>query len=92
MYLGKIVEYAETEILFKNYFHPYTKALMDAIPDIEKKKVKADLKGDIPSPTNKPSGCYYRTRCKEVMDICGETYPVTHTENNHSVACHLKLK
>lgn len=92
MYLGRIVEYAETENMFRNYFHPYTKALMDAVPDVDNKRLKSDVIGDIPSPVNKPSGCYYRTRCREAMDLCSKIYPETFTENTHSVACHMKLK
>ncbi len=92
MYLGRIVEHAETEELFRNYSHPYTKALMDAVPDVGKKKISSEVKGEIPSAANKPKGCYYVTRCKEAMEICSVKYPETHTENGHLTACHLKLK
>lgn len=92
MYLGRIVEYAETEELFRNYSHPYTKALMDAVPDVVKKKISSKIKGELPSASAKPKGCYYITRCREAMDICSVKYPETHEEKGHLTACHLKLK
>ena len=76
MYLGKIVEYGETDILFSNPQHPYTKALIDAIPSIdpklEKSKPRNIIQGDIPSATNPPSGCVFRTRCPKPTNDCEE--------------------
>ncbi|WP_162224320.1 ABC transporter ATP-binding protein, partial [Halorussus salinus] len=69
MYLGKIVEIAETETLFENPQHPYTRALLQAIPtiDIEKRGIDAGLSGDVPNPSNPPKGCNFYTRCPEVI-------------------------
>ena len=76
MYLGKIVEYGETDILFSNPQHPYTKALIDAIPSIdpklEKSKPRNIIQGDIPSATNPPSGSVFRTRCPKPTNDCEE--------------------
>lgn len=73
MYLGKIVELAETEALFSLMLHPYTQALLSAIPipDPDLKREKIELQGDIPNPSNPPTGCYFHTRCPFVMENCG---------------------
>ena len=73
MYLGKIVELAETETLFSLMLHPYTQALLSAIPipDPDIKREKIELQGDIPNPSNPPTGCYFHTRCPLVMENCG---------------------
>lgn len=92
MYLGRIVEQAQTEELFSNYFHPYTKALMDAIPDVGKKKISAAVIGELPSAAEKPKGCYYVTRCREAIDVCSSLYPDEYSERGHLISCHLKLK
>lgn len=94
MYLGKIVEEAPTDNLFRNQYHPYTEALFSAVPspNPEKKKAKERiiLQGDIPSPLNPPTGCFFSTRCPHVMDICKQVEPVrTEMEEGHFVACHL---
>jgi len=92
MYLGKIVEVADNNVLFENTLHPYTQALLSAIPipDINVKKEKIILKGDVPSPLNPPSGCRFHTRCPKVMEICKTVEPELKTKgNNHQVACHL---
>jgi oligopeptide/dipeptide ABC transporter ATP-binding protein len=94
MYLGKIVEFADSEILYNKTLHPYTKALLSAIPipSLDKKKERIMLKGDVPSPINKPSGCSFHTRCDYCMDICKIEDPILKEENkevNHLVACHL---
>ena len=92
MYLGRIVEIADTEEVFKNPHHPYTKALLDSIPQIgEKDLVKKDLlEGDIPSPINPPSGCTFHTRCPYAQEICSKECPQMRDLNeNHKVACHL---
>ncbi|HRU33296.1 MAG TPA: ABC transporter ATP-binding protein [bacterium] len=92
MYLAKIVEYTTTEELFNNPKHPYTLALMSAIPvpDPDVKKQRIVLQGDLPSPSNPPKGCRFNTRCPEVMSICKEVEPeLKDIGKEHLVACHL---
>lgn len=91
MYLGKIVEYCETNELYNNPGHPYTKSLLSSIPSIKTRgRARNDLKGEIPSPMNPPKGCRFHTRCKYVMDICREKEPEnTEVGENHFVSCHL---
>ena len=92
MYLGSMVETGETESLFRNPLHPYTKALFSAIPipDPDVKANRTILEGSIPSPANPPSGCKFHTRCSECMEICKEVAPETkEVESGHFVCCHL---
>ncbi|GBF10065.1 ABC transporter ATP-binding protein [Tepidibacillus sp. HK-1] len=92
MYLGKIVELADKNRLFANPLHPYTKALLSAvpIPDPTIKRERIILEGDIPSPANPPSGCTFHTRCPLVMDICKQEIPIwKEIESEHFVACNL---
>lgn len=92
MYLGKLVEIASDEELYKNPLHPYTKALLSAIPtpDPEKKKERIILSGDVPSPINPPEGCRFNTRCSECKEICKVQEPkMKDVGNGHKVACHL---
>lgn len=92
MYLGSMVETGETESLFRNPLHPYTKALFSAIPvpDPDVKTNRTILEGSIPSPANPPSGCKFHTRCSECMAICKEVAPETkEIESGHFVCCHL---
>ncbi len=91
MYLGHIVETAGTEELFKNPLHPYTRALMDAvpIPDPELHKDREPLGGDVPSPVNPPPGCPFCTRCPKVMDVCRQQRPQPADLGGHIVNCHL---
>lgn len=92
MYLGTIVELASSDQLYLNAYHPYTKALLSAIPEPNPKiaKKRIILKGEIPSPTNPPLGCPFSTRCNFVMDICHEIRPsLVKINEDHLVACHL---
>jgi oligopeptide/dipeptide ABC transporter ATP-binding protein len=93
MYLGKIAEVASREELFSNPQHPYTRALMSAIPiaDPKVKRTRLILQGDPPSPLNPPSGCRFHTRCPEVVEICSkEIPPLIDLGRNHLCACHLR--
>ena len=97
MYLGKLVELASSDELYDNPNHPYTQALLSAIPvpdpDVTKAHKRIVLEGDVPSPINPPSGCRFRTRCKYVMDICKEQEPeFIEISPNHFSACHLNQK
>lgn len=91
MYLGRLVELADSEELYENPLHPYTKALLSAVPvaDPDIKKETALIEGELPSPANPPSGCVFHTRCSQCMEICKTTKPVERKLNGHSVACHL---
>lgn len=92
MYLGKIVEIASSEQLYKNPLHPYTKLLFSSIPNIGKKKnIKREIiKGDLPSPINIPSGCRFHTRCPIAEERCMSSEPELRNINKlHNVACHL---
>lgn len=92
MYLGSMMETASRDELFKNPLHPYTKALLSAVPiPIPKlKRERIVLKGDIPSPVNPPSGCKFHTRCPYAQEVCRSEIPVFRDAgNNHFVACHL---
>jgi oligopeptide/dipeptide ABC transporter ATP-binding protein len=90
MYLGKLVELAETGEIFKNALHPYTEALLSAIPSLRKRKARILLPGNVPSPLNPPLGCRFHTRCHRVMPICHQAEPqLKDMGNGHLVACHL---
>lgn len=86
MYLGKFVEQGSSEELFENPLHPYTKALLSAIPGTKTKRVL--LKGEVPSAINPPKGCRFHTRCPMRMKICEEAEPLM-SRDDHAVACHL---
>jgi oligopeptide/dipeptide ABC transporter ATP-binding protein len=91
MYLGRIVEYGSAAAIFKNPFHPYTRALMSAVLDIdiENKRERIILKGEIPSPIDPPIGCRFSSRCFESKTYCGEkSVELIEVEPNHFVACH----
>ena len=94
MYLGEIVEIGRKEDIFSNPYHPYTKALLAAIPVPDPKKAKKEiqLKGEVPSSINPPSGCKFHPRCNFAMKKCRSLVPLLHPLNkdgNHQVACHL---
>ncbi len=92
MYLGRIVEYADKETLFRRPLHPYTEALLAAvpIPDPKVKRVKRVLQGDVPSPVNPPPGCAFHTRCPYVMERCRKEAPLlVEVAPGTLVACHL---
>ena len=92
MYLGSMVELAPKKELYDNPLHPYTKALLSAVPvpDPTLKRERILLKGDIPSPANPPSGCKFHTRCPYAMEKCSKQIPVyKNVGNEHWVACHL---
>ena len=97
MYLGRIVEQAPVEKLFKNPNHPYTKSLLDSIPEIDTHKSFKPILGDVPSPINPPTGCHFHPRCpvyinevtgSELADKCSRLYPEQIGDNHSHVSCH----
>ena len=94
MYLGKIVELTSRNELYENPLHPYTQALLSAVPIpdpvVEEQRKRMILEGDVPSPANPPKGCNFSTRCPRVMDVCREMEPeFKDIGNEHFVSCHL---
>ena len=92
MYLGRLVELSETEDIFRRPAHPYTEALLSAVPpphpDIASTEII--LEGEVPSPIDRPSGCHFHPRCPYVLPICAESYPdARELGSDHRVACHL---
>lgn len=90
MYLGRMVEFGETEALFSHPLHPYTEALLSAVPvaDPDHQSERIMLKGEIPNPANPPSGCYFHGRCQYCTQKCTKTAPELREVNGHMVACH----
>lgn len=92
MYLGRIVEIAESNALYTKHFHPYTEALFSSIPQVDKalQGQRIVLEGDVPSPSAPPSGCHFHTRCPKACEACKEKVPqLKEVEPGHFVACHL---
>ncbi|SCG82295.1 peptide/nickel transport system ATP-binding protein [Proteiniborus sp. DW1] len=94
MYLGSMVELASNRILYEKPLHPYTQALISAIPipdpKVEETRNRIKLEGEVPSPINPPEGCKFRQRCMYAKDICGEVTPkLKEVDKEHFVACHL---
>ncbi|WP_339227385.1 dipeptide ABC transporter ATP-binding protein [Oceanobacillus sp. FSL K6-2867] len=92
MYLGRMVELTSKDKLYDEAKHPYTQALLSAVPDPDPdiKKERVILKGDVPSPADPPAGCAFHTRCPMAMDVCKSVRPAfLPVEDNHFVACHL---
>src|SRR5690349_755971 len=91
MYLGKIVEIAPSETIYKDAKHPYTRALLSAVPlpDPERKKERIMLQGDVPSPVNPPPGCSFHPRCAYREDVCDKVEPELESADGHGVSCHV---
>jgi oligopeptide/dipeptide ABC transporter ATP-binding protein len=92
MYLGQVVETCSSEELYRNPLHPYTRALLSAIPTLDPDRATASvqLSGEVPSPLNPPSGCRFRTRCPMAMEVCATERPLLReAHGGHEVACYL---
>ena len=92
MYLGKMVEIAAYDQLYEKRYHPYTEALLSAIPqvDADDRTERIHLTGEVPSPSDPPSGCPFHTRCPKACAICSKEIPqLKEIEKGHFVACHL---
>lgn len=92
MYLGKVVEIAKSDTIYRDARHPYTRALLSSVPvpDMNRKKQRVLLEGDVPSPVNPPSGCSFHPRCSYREAICDQTEPpLDFNSESHGVACHV---
>ncbi len=93
MYVGKLVELADANVIYTNPLHPYTESLMSAVPipnpNLRDRKNRIHLEGEVADPSNPPSGCYFHPRCRYAKDVCStETPMLRDMGNNHTVACH----
>jgi peptide/nickel transport system ATP-binding protein len=94
MYLGRIVELSDYETIFANPLHPYTQALLSAIPipEVGEKRQRSILEGEVPSPINPPPGCYFAPRCRYRQEFCSHEKPeLFEVEPGHGIACHLHI-
>jgi oligopeptide/dipeptide ABC transporter ATP-binding protein len=92
MYLGKVVEIADSETIYRDAKHPYTRALLSAVPvpEVGRKKERTVLEGDVPSPVHPPSGCSFHPRCPHRQDLCDKMEPpLDFDASGHGVACHV---
>ena len=92
MYLGRIVEEGDVSDVLDNARHPYTQALLSAVPSLDRdtQRVIIRLEGDLPSPANPPAGCHFHPRCPRAVDVCRTSYPApTELGGGHSARCHL---
>jgi peptide/nickel transport system ATP-binding protein len=92
MYLGRIVERGRADEVLRSPKHPYTQALLSAVPAprIDAQTAVIRLPGETPSPANPPQGCHFHPRCPQAMDVCRQRYPETHSvSETHTVNCHL---
>jgi len=94
MYLGKMMELCDSEEIYRNPLHPYTRGLLAAVPVPDPTAVRREktvaVRGDLPSPISPPSGCRFHTRCRQTMAVCRtEEPPLRDTGDGHLVACHL---
>jgi oligopeptide transport system ATP-binding protein len=97
MYLGRIVEIADRDTLFRDPLHPYTQALLSAVPVAdpvaEKQRPRQVLRGEVPSVMRPPAGCHFHPRCPQAMAVCSErSPPLVEFAGGRSVACHLHVK
>jgi peptide/nickel transport system ATP-binding protein len=95
MYLGNVVEIGDVETLYRRPQHPYTRALLSAMPSMDpaRRTLEAPLSGDPPNPINPPSGCRFRTRCPIAEDVCAREEPrlAAFDDAGHAVACHMAV-
>ena len=91
MYLGRIVEIGSRQDVFNNPKHPYTRALLSAVPKIHQsdRRERITLEGDVPNPNNPPSGCYFHPRCKYATEQCKKEYPPLENHENRKISCWL---